>query len=58
MRIGLFLASFAGVVALQASEPLVVPSFVKTFKELDQAKKEAAETNKGLTFLLMEPGST
>jgi hypothetical protein len=58
MKIGLFLASLAGVVALQASEPLVVPSFVKYFKDLDEAKKEAAASNKGLTFLLMEPGST
>lgn len=54
----LALALFLGVVALQAADPLVVPSFVKTFEALDQAKQEAAAANKGLSFLLMEPGST
>lgn len=60
MKIGqcLGLALFMGVAALRASDPLVVPSFVKNFEQLDLAKQEAAEGKKGLSFLLMEPGST
>jgi hypothetical protein len=31
---------------------------VKDFEELEEAQKEAAKGNKGITFLLMAPGST
>ena len=58
MRITLFLASLFGAAALHAAEPLVMPDFVKDFEELEEAQKEAAEANKGITFLLMAPGST
>ena len=58
MRITLFLATLMGAVALQAAEPLVMPDFVKNFEELEEAQKEAAEAKKGITFLLMAPGST
>ena len=58
MRLALILVSLIGAAALQAGDPLVVPDFVKYFEELDEAKSLAAEKKKGLTFLLMEPGST
>ena len=58
MRIALFLAPLLCAVALQAAEPLVMPDFVKTFEELEEAQEEAAEAKKGITFLLMAPGST
>ena len=58
MRIAITLAFLIGAVALQAAPPLVFPSFVKNFEELEEAKKEAAKANKGITFLLMAPGST
>jgi hypothetical protein len=58
MRIALLLVSLVGAAALQAAEPLIVPDFVKYFDELEEAQKEAVKANKGITFLLMEPGST
>ena len=61
MRIALTLVSLIGAAALHAAEPLIVPDFVKFFEDLenlDGVKKEAAEKNKGISFLLMEPGST
>lgn len=61
MRIALFLISLIGVAALQAREPLITPDFVQYLEDLenlDGVKEEAAEANKGIMFLLMEPGST
>lgn len=61
MRIALVLLSLIGVTTLQAAEPLIVPDFVIFYEDLDnldEVKKEAAENNKAITFLLMEPGST
>ncbi|MEM7697301.1 MAG: hypothetical protein AAF236_02725 [Verrucomicrobiota bacterium] len=61
MRIALVLASLMGALALHAAEPLIVPDSVIFFEDLenlDEVKKEAAEANKAITFLLMEPGST
>ena len=61
MRIAFVLASLMGAVALQAAEPLIVPDCVVFFEDLDNldgVKEEAAKTNKAITFLLMEPGST
>ena len=58
MRIAVSLAFLIGATTLQAAKPLVLPSFVKDFEQLEEAKKEAAEANKGITFLLMAPGST
>jgi len=61
MRIALVLASLIGVSALPAAEPLIVPDYVIFFEDLenlDGVKKEAAEGKKGISFLLMEPGST
>lgn len=61
MRIALALVSLIGAAALHAAEPLIVPDFVIWFEDLenlDEVKKQAAEENKAITFLLMEPGST
>ena len=61
MRIALILTSLIGAAALHAAEPLIVPDFVIFFEDLenlDEVQKEAAEANKAISFLLMEPGST
>ena len=61
MRIALVLVSLIGAAALHAAEPLIVPDYVIFFEDLenlDEVKKEAAEKNKCISFLLMEPGST
>ena len=58
MRICMLLGCLWAAASLQAAEPFVAPSFVKELKDLEQAKKEAADSHKGITFLLMEPGST
>ena len=61
MRIALILVSLIGAAALHAGEPLITPDFVKYLEDLenlDGIKEEAAEQNKGIMFLLMEPGST
>ena len=61
MRIALALFTLIGASALHAAEPLIVPDCVIFFEDLenlDEVKKEAAEANKAITFLLMEPGST
>ena len=61
MRIALALLSLIGVSALDAAEPLIVPDYVIFFEDLenlDEVQKEAAEANKAIAFLLMEPGST
>ena len=61
MRIALALVTLLGVSALQAAEPLIVPDeviFFEDLENLDGIKKEAAEANKAISFLLMEPGST
>jgi len=61
MKKALALITLLGVSALQAAEPLIVPDEVVFFEDLenlDGIKKEAAEANKAISFLLMEPGST
>lgn len=61
MRIALALVTLLGAVALHAAEPLIVPDCVIFFEDLenlDGVQKEAAESNKAISFLLMEPGST
>lgn len=61
MKIALALVTLLGVSALQAAEPLIVPDeviFFEDLENLDGIKKEAAEANKAISFLLMEPGST
>ncbi len=61
MRIALALVSLVGAAALHAAEPLIVPDFVVWFEDLenlDEVKKEAAEKKQGISFLLMQPGST
>ncbi len=61
MKIALVLLSLIGASALHAAEPLIIPDYVIFFEDLenlDGVKKEAAEANKAITFLLMEPGST
>ncbi len=61
MRIALVLLSLIGAASLHAAEPLIVPDFVVWFEDLenlDEVKKKAAEENKAVAFLLMEPGST
>ena len=61
MRTSLFLLTLMGAVTLHAGEPLKVPDFVKFLEDmenLDGVMKEATAQNKGVTFLLMEPGST
>ena len=47
-----------GLSVLDGAEPFVAPSFVEELKDLEKIKVEAAKENKGITFLLMEPGST
>ena len=47
-----------GLSFLNGAEPFVPPSFVKELKDLEKVKVDAAKENKGITFLLMEPGST
>lgn len=44
--------------SLSAAEAFKTPSFVKELEDLDKVIKKATEENKGVTFLLMEPGST
>lgn len=61
MRIALVLVSLIGAAALHAAEPLIVPDnviFYEDLENLDGVQKEAAEANKAISFLLMEPGST
>lgn len=61
MRIALVLVSLIGAAALHAAEPLIVPDnviFFEDLENLDGVQKEAAEANKAISFLLMEPGST
>ena len=43
---------------LHGAEPFVPPEFVKELKDLDAVMSDAEANNKGVTFLLMEPGST
>ena len=60
MKTAIVLGCLAGALSfqLQAAPPLVLPDYVKQFEELEEAKKLAAKENKGLAFMLMEPGST
>ena len=59
MKISVLLAFILGTaLSLQAAPPFVTPSYVKELEDLEKVKKTAAENNKGITFFLMEPGST
>ncbi|NNE91622.1 MAG: hypothetical protein HKN23_08245 [Verrucomicrobiales bacterium] len=61
MRTTISLFSLVGAFALHAAEPLQVPDFVRfldKMENLEGVKAEAAKENKGVMFLLMEPGST
>ena len=60
MKFAIALGCLIGAMSLQlqAAPPLVLPDYVKQFEELEEAKKLAAKENKGITFMLMEPGST
>ncbi len=58
MKINVFLLSLIGAVSIQAADPFVAPDFVKELDALSEVKKKATKDNKGVTFLLMEPGST
>tara|TARA_R110002096_G_scaffold27577_1_gene84182 strand:- start:1316 stop:1516 length:201 start_codon:yes stop_codon:yes gene_type:complete len=51
-------ACLIGSASLHAAEAYKVPSFLKELDDLDEVMSEAAQTNKGVTFLLMSPGST
>ncbi len=42
----------------QAAEAFKLPSHVKELEDLDKAIAKAEKEQKGITFLLMEPGST
>jgi hypothetical protein len=42
----------------QAAEAFKLPSHVKALEDLDKAIAKAEKEQKGITFLLMEPGST
>jgi len=52
------LAGVFACAALHAAEPFEAPSFVKELEDLDDVITTASSENKGITFLLMEPGST
>ena len=58
LLVGLLGATLLGTSALHAADPFVVPSFVKELEDLDEVMSDAARERKGITFLLMEPGST
>lgn len=55
---GLLGAIVLGAGPLQSGEPFVTPSFLKQLEELEEAMSAAESARKGITFLLMEPGST
>lgn len=44
--------------SLSAAEPFDPPSFVKELEDLEDIQTKAANENKAVAFLLMEPGST
>ena len=48
---------FAAISA-HAAEAFKLPSHVKELEDLDKAIAKAEKEQKGITFLLMEPGST
>ncbi|MDF1858993.1 MAG: hypothetical protein P1U87_02195 [Verrucomicrobiales bacterium] len=52
------LGCFVAAGSLSAAEAFKTPSFVKELEDLDKVIRKATEENKGVTFLLMEPGST
>jgi len=58
----LVLATFgwtvASTLAASAAEPFVAPDCVRELDELEEAMATASSERKGITFLLMEPGST
>ncbi len=45
-------------ISARAADPFVLPSHVKELEDLDKAISKAEKEQKGITFLLMEPGST
>ena len=58
MRIPTLLTVLGLALSVRAADPFVVPQFLKDLDQLQEAKKEAADLHKGISFLLMEPGST
>jgi hypothetical protein len=54
----LLLALTALTAALSAGEPIKLPSSVRLLKDLEKVKEEAKKENKGISFMLMDPGST
>lgn len=49
---------FASALSLPAADAFKLPSHVKELEDLDKAIAKAEKEQKGITFLLMEPGST
>lgn len=45
-------------ISAYAADPFEIPSFVKELDQLDKVMSDAAKENKGVTFLLMQSGST
>lgn len=61
MKTGVFLASIfvaASILSLQGADKYLVPDFVKELDDLGEVMEMAASSNKGITFLLMDPDST
>ncbi len=61
MKTGVFLAGvFAAtsILSLHGADKYVVPDFVKELDDLGEVMEMAASSNKGITFLLMDPDST
>ena len=60
MKLSLLLVAFvfATVLSLPAADAFKLPSHVKELEDLDKAIAKAEKERKGITFLLMEPGST
>ena len=47
-----------GVSQLLAGDPIQLPKDIRLLTQLEQVKQEAADQNKGISFMLMDPGST
>ena len=44
--------------SLQGADKYDIPEFVKELEDLSEVMEVAATSNKGITFLLMDPDST
>ena len=61
MKLGILLAGVFAVTSiffLQGADKYDVPEFVKELEDLSEVMEVAATSNKGITFLLMDPDST